>query len=166
MKLAMYTPKDGRGGQPRLGAVLDGQVVDLAGSGGETALASIHALLAAGNAGKQAAEAALRRGGELLALEQVTLRAPIARPGKILALAGNYRSHRAEGGVASPEPARALPELFCKPVTSVIGPEEPIRLPGSPVVAVDYEGELGVVIGERCSRVSEDEAMRYVAGYL
>ena len=94
------------------------------------------------------------------------LRAPIPRPGKVLALAGNYEAHRSEGGVKSPLSDKAVPEVFCKPVTAVIGPDDPILLPGPPVVAVDYEGELGVVIGRRCSRASASDALQYVAGYL
>lgn len=138
------------------------------------ALASVQSVLEAGDTGVGTAAAALRFAREQglddprwsLAPESAKLRAPLARPGKILALAGNYRAHRAEGGVASPEPDQALPEVFCKPATSIVGPEEPIRLPGPPVVAVDYEGELGVVIGRRCSRVSANEALGYVGGYL
>jgi 2-keto-4-pentenoate hydratase/2-oxohepta-3-ene-1,7-dioic acid hydratase in catechol pathway len=186
MKLARY---EIRGARPRLGAVVGAagsgatsegvRLVDLAAaaaaSGRDAGLfSSPRTLLAAGEAALEAVAAALRFAQERgvdgapwgVTLGEGELRAPIARPGKILALAGNYRAHRAEGGVASPEPDQALPELFCKPVTSVIGPEEAIRLPGPPVATVDYEGELGVVIGRTCSRVSADEAMSYVGGYL
>jgi 2,4-didehydro-3-deoxy-L-rhamnonate hydrolase len=134
----------------------------------------MQALLDAGDAGLKVAQstldwAASQSAGTVAwrhALDQVRLGPPIARPGKILALAGNYRAHRAEGGVSSPEPTQALPEVFCKPVTSVVGPDDAIKLPGAPVAATDYEGELGVVIGKTCSKVSEAEAMAYVAGYL
>ncbi len=177
-------------GHPRLGAVLedgrarggpDGLVlIDLAAAASAAGdarstgvLASVQSVLEAENEGLEAAAAALRFAQERglddprwAAPAQARLLAPLPRPGKILALAGNYRTHRAEGGVASPEPERSLPEVFCKPATAVIGPDEPIRLPGPPVVAVDYEGELGVVIGRRCSRVSEEAALAYVAGYL
>jgi 2-keto-4-pentenoate hydratase/2-oxohepta-3-ene-1,7-dioic acid hydratase in catechol pathway len=184
MKLVMFERSQAGS---RLGALAGGgeHVVDLAAAaqaagGGAAqaqaagALQSIHALLVAGEPGLQAAQEALRfaeaRGAADprwgLPVSAARLRAPIARPGKILALAGNYRAHRAEGGVASPEPERALPEVFCKPATAVIGPGDPIKLPGPPVVAVDYEGELGVVIGRPCSRVPESQAMAYVGGYL
>lgn len=166
-----------------LGALVqkDGQdyVVDLeaaaqARSGGRNeSLRSAQSLLEAGEAGLGVARAVLSWAQEnsgaaawRLPLAQVRLCAPLPRPGKILALAGNYRAHRAEGGVASPEPTQALPEVFCKPVTSVVGPDEAIRLPGPPVVATDYEGELGVVIGQACRKVSEAEALSYVGGYL
>lgn len=188
MRLARF---EAAPGHPRLGAVIDGggrrrghegpRLVDLAAAAqaaGDAAaasgvLASVQSVLEAGTAGLEAAAAALRFAQEhgsddprWAVPAQARLLAPLPRPGKILALAGNYRTHRAEGGVASPEPERSLPEVFCKPATAVIGPDEPIRLPGPPVVAVDYEGELGVVIGQRCSRVSEEAALAYVAGYL
>jgi 2-keto-4-pentenoate hydratase/2-oxohepta-3-ene-1,7-dioic acid hydratase in catechol pathway len=185
MKLVTFEARDG---EQRLGAVHgeggpSGWIVDLAAAGaarndasgaGSPSLASLPALLSAGDAGLDAARWALRyaqergveddRWGRPAA--RVRIRAPLPRPGKVLALAGNYESHRSEGGVKSPLAERALPEVFCKPATSVIGPDDPILLPGPPVVAVDYEGELGVVIGRRCSRVAADEALQYVAGYL
>jgi 2-keto-4-pentenoate hydratase/2-oxohepta-3-ene-1,7-dioic acid hydratase in catechol pathway len=95
------------------------------------------------------------------------LRAPLLRPGKILALAGNYMAHRTEGATGITTPAELLlPEVFCKPVTSIVGHTEAIRLPGPPVVATDYEGELGVVIGKSAWRVSEADSMAHVAGYF
>src|SRR5258708_1958674 len=83
-------------------------------------LRSALALLAAGPTGLAAARAALqfaqqRGAGDprwSLDLAHTRLRAPVPRPGKVLALAGNYRAHRAEGGVSSPEPTQALPEVF------------------------------------------------------
>ena len=174
MKLAMYQSS---GGTPRLAAVAPGsdqahpRLIDLATAAGgdQPALSSIQAVLEAGEAGTTAAAAALQRGlndSRAAVPAGARLLAPLPRPAKVLALAGNYRAHRAEGGVSSPEPEQALPEVFCKPATSIIGPDEAIRLPGPPVVAVDYEGELGVVIGKRCTRVSAAEAMQYVGGYL
>lgn len=185
MKLVTF---EDLGGKWRLGAIQgDGgpqsQVIDLAAAGeagagasdgGTRALSSMLALLAAGEEGLAAARTALRSAQEqggispqwMRPLAQTRLRAPIPRPGKVLALAGNYAAHRAEGGVKSPLATTALPEVFCKPGTSVIGTDEPIRLPGPPVLAVDYEGELGVVIGRRCTRAGADDALSYVGGYL
>jgi 2-keto-4-pentenoate hydratase/2-oxohepta-3-ene-1,7-dioic acid hydratase in catechol pathway len=143
--------------QPRAGILQDGRVFDLA--------PNMRAFLAEGAAGlRRAAELAAGGRADSVPLADARLLAPVRHPGKVLALAGNYRAHRAEGGVVAPDPP--LPEVFCKPVTSVIGPDEAIRLPGPPIVAVDYEGELGVVIGRPCYRVSEGEALEYVAGYL
>jgi 2-keto-4-pentenoate hydratase/2-oxohepta-3-ene-1,7-dioic acid hydratase in catechol pathway len=185
MRLARY---ETAGARARIGAVVsestgasaegvrvvDLGAVTLARGGGATPFTSLRTLLGGGKRAMDNAAAALRFAQERgvddtrwsITLKPGELRAPITRPGKILALAGNYRTHRAEGGVSSPEPEQALPELFCKPVTSVIGPEEAIRIPGPPVATVDYEGELGVVIGKQGSRVSPEHAMDYVGGYL
>ena len=156
MKLVTYQAGKGGGEEPRVGVLSGDRVIDVA--------PDMVALLTAGERGLREAEAAAGRGDRVLALADVRLRAPILRPGKVLALAGNYRAHRNEGGAVLAD--SPLPEVFCKPVTSVIGPDEAIRLPGPPIVAVDYEGELGVVIGRTCSRVSEADALAYVAGYL
>jgi 2,4-didehydro-3-deoxy-L-rhamnonate hydrolase len=86
---------------------------------------------------------------------------PIDRPGKIICVGLNYRDHATEQGVAPPE----QPILFAKWQTALIGPGEPIMLP--PVTRqVDYEAELGVVIGERVRNVSEGEALEAVRGYV
>lgn len=147
------------------GAGLDGAAL--------RALASTEAVLAAGDAGLAAARTALAHalahgaGEWTIDASRARLRAPILRPGKILALAGNYMAHRTEGASGLVTPAELLlPEVFCKPVTSIVGHGEAIRLPGPPVVATDYEGELGVVIGKAGFRITEAAAMAHVAGYL
>ncbi len=164
----------------RVGAITpDGQrLIDLReaaqASGSNGPFESIPALLAAGERGLAAARALLEQAQRttvapvpgVLALDRVRLGPPVGRTGKVLALAANYPSHRAEGGGSSPSPTNSVPEVFSKPGTSVIGPEDAIRLPGPPITAVDYEGELGVVIGRTCSRVTEAAALEYVAGYL
>ena len=91
----------------------------------------------------------------------VTLKAPIPRPGKIICIGLNYRDHAAESGQAVPD----YPTVFTKYANTVIGPGEPIVLPRVSN-QVDYEVELGVVIGRRAKHVSEAEALQYVAGYL
>jgi len=100
--------------------------------------------------------------GEAIPLSQVRLLAPV-RPGKILAAAVNYRSH-AEQGRALLGQAPPRPELFLKPGSAVIGPEEPIVLPRE-AGQVDYEGELVAIVGRRCRNVRPDEALQYVLGY-
>jgi acylpyruvate hydrolase len=86
--------------------------------------------------------------------------APIQRPGKIVCVGLNYRSHLAEIGDPTPE----YPILFHKPATSIIGQEQPIVLPRISR-QVDYEGELAVVIGRRGKTIPEENALAYVAGY-
>jgi 2-keto-4-pentenoate hydratase/2-oxohepta-3-ene-1,7-dioic acid hydratase in catechol pathway len=86
---------------------------------------------------------------------------PIARPGKIVCVGLNYRDHAEESGMALPE----RPLLFAKWPSSLIGPGEPIVIPEQ-AKEVDYEAELGVVIGTRASRVPAKDALDHVAGYL
>jgi 2-keto-4-pentenoate hydratase/2-oxohepta-3-ene-1,7-dioic acid hydratase in catechol pathway len=86
---------------------------------------------------------------------------PIERPGKIVCVGMNYRDHAEEQGVAPPD----NPILFAKWQTALIGPGEPIVLPPESR-QVDFEAELGVVIGTRCRRVSVENALETVRGYL
>jgi 2-keto-4-pentenoate hydratase/2-oxohepta-3-ene-1,7-dioic acid hydratase in catechol pathway len=86
---------------------------------------------------------------------------PIDRPGKIICVGLNYRDHAAEQGVDLPH----APLLFAKWQNTLIGPGEPIVIP--PLVErCDYEAELGVVIGQRVSRASAENALEAVRGYL
>jgi acylpyruvate hydrolase len=93
-------------------------------------------------------------------VSDVKLLPPIQRPGKLVCVGLNYRSHLAEIGEAVPK----YPILFHKAATSIIGDGESIVLPRISG-QVDYEGELAVVIGRRCKYVPEKEALSYVAGY-
>jgi 2-keto-4-pentenoate hydratase/2-oxohepta-3-ene-1,7-dioic acid hydratase in catechol pathway len=86
---------------------------------------------------------------------------PIARPGKIVCVGLNYRDHAEEQGLEPPE----RPLLFAKWPNAVIGPGEPIILHEA-AKEVDYEAELGVVIGRRARAVTPDEALGVVAGYV
>ena len=92
-------------------------------------------------------------------LETLKIIAP-CQPTKIVALGLNYRSHAEELKMTLPED----PLLFLKPSTAVIGPGEHIIYP-SMSHRIDYEAELGVVIGKRAKGVSEDEAEPYILGY-
>ncbi|HEV3214785.1 MAG TPA: fumarylacetoacetate hydrolase family protein [Vicinamibacterales bacterium] len=93
-------------------------------------------------------------------LADVELLAPVLRPGKVVCLGLNYRSHLAEIG----EPASEYPILFTKAATSLIGHGQPIVLPRISR-QVDYEGELAVVIGRRGKYIPEKDALSHVAGY-
>jgi acylpyruvate hydrolase len=96
----------------------------------------------------------------VLPLSEVEL-APPVRPGKIIGIGLNYRDHAAESGQPLPD----YPTVFAKFPNAVTGPADPIRLPAASD-QVDYEGELGVVIGRRCRGVPESRALAAVAGYL
>lgn len=83
----------------------------------------------------------------------------VARPGKIIGVGRNYRDHAAELGNTVP----AKPLLFFKPPTAVIGDGVAIVLPPESQ-QVDFEGEIGVVIGRSLRRATEDEARAGIAG--
>jgi acylpyruvate hydrolase len=91
----------------------------------------------------------------------VTLKAPIPRPGKIMCIGLNYRDHAAETNKPIPE----YPTVFSKYANTVIGPGEAIVIP-QVTNQVDYEVELAVVIGRRARHVSKSEALDYVGGYM
>ena len=95
-----------------------------------------------------------------LPLESTTLLAPVC-PSKIICVGRNYKEHAKELG--NPIPAELL--IFLKPPSAVIGPGEGIVRPKISK-RVDYEGELGVVIGRRCHKIRENEDVgHYIRGY-
>jgi 2-keto-4-pentenoate hydratase/2-oxohepta-3-ene-1,7-dioic acid hydratase in catechol pathway len=85
----------------------------------------------------------------------------IPRPGKIVCVGLNYRDHAAEGGMDLPK----APLLFAKWPNTLIGDGDAVVLPPEST-QVDYEAELGVVIGAKAKRVSERDALDHVAGYI
>jgi 2,4-didehydro-3-deoxy-L-rhamnonate hydrolase len=86
---------------------------------------------------------------------------PIDRPSKIVCVGLNYRDHAEEQGAPLPE----RPILFAKWPNTLAGPGDPIVVP-SISTKVDYEAELGVVIGSRVRGVSRENALEAVRGYL
>jgi 2-keto-4-pentenoate hydratase/2-oxohepta-3-ene-1,7-dioic acid hydratase in catechol pathway len=155
MKLATFT-HDRR---TRIGVVRGDRIVDLSAAAPDLPN-EMTAFLAAGDA---ALEAARRAEGPDLALADVRLEAPLLRPPKILAIGVNYADHAAEakqGGMQIPE----HPVVFNKQSTAAHGPHDPFHLPRASS-ALDYEGELGVVIGRRCRHVPRDRALEVIAGY-
>jgi 2,4-didehydro-3-deoxy-L-rhamnonate hydrolase len=93
--------------------------------------------------------------------EDLRVGAPIARPGAILCIGQNYAAHAAESGSLPPE----HPILFFKHPGSVVGPFDDIVRPER-AEALDWEAELGVVIGTAAWEVDEADALSHVAGYL
>jgi 2-keto-4-pentenoate hydratase/2-oxohepta-3-ene-1,7-dioic acid hydratase in catechol pathway len=91
-------------------------------------------------------------------LDRVRLLAPVS-PSKIVAVGLNYRDHAAEQG----KPLPSEPLVFLKPSTAIVGPAEAIRIPPG-AGRVDYEGEMGLVIGRRAHRVGVSQAADYVLG--
>jgi acylpyruvate hydrolase len=182
MKLVTYSWK----GDVALGALAKERVVNLhrayaaalrqAGDADELAVADLRVpgdllgLLRGGEASMAAARCALQfvedqglanhAGSPCYPLEEVDLLAPIERPGKVVCVGLNYRSHLAEIGEPTPE----YPILFHKAATSLIGHRQSIVLPRISR-QVDYEGELAVVIGRRGKNIPQQDALSYVAGY-
>jgi 2-keto-4-pentenoate hydratase/2-oxohepta-3-ene-1,7-dioic acid hydratase in catechol pathway len=166
VRFASYT----RGGTPAFG-VLAADGASIIGLG---ALApDLETLVASGRDGLTRACEILEAGSDTsVALRDVTLTAPFPRPSRtILCVGKNYRDHAAEfhgSGFDSTAGATAVPDapiIFVKHPSSVIGPDAPIVSGNDPTATVDYEGELGVIIGESAFRVAESDALRYVYGY-
>ncbi len=106
------------------------------------------------------------RSGLAVASSAVSLLVPVPAPSKLLLLAGNYAKHIEEGGGRAEERAKTFPYVFMKPpLTTLTHPGQPVRIPAVSPDHVDWELELGVIIGRTCHGVSEADALGYVAGY-
>jgi 2-keto-4-pentenoate hydratase/2-oxohepta-3-ene-1,7-dioic acid hydratase in catechol pathway len=149
-----------RDGAHRVGAVDGESVVDLS-LAAPTLPRELVALLAAGPRAIAEAKNAAAHARERLPLASVALAAPILRPPKFLAIGLNYADHVAEAGLETPK----LPTVFNKQSTCVTGPTADVHLPRVSS-ALDYEGELGFVIGARCRHVPRGRAHEVIAGYL
>lgn len=101
-----------------------------------------------------------------VSVRDVRLLVPLPNPGKLLLLAGNYAKHVEEGGDRAEEREKTFPYVFMKPPsTTLTNPGDPICIPQVSPDQIDWELELGVIIGRTCARVSEEEALDYVSGY-
>jgi 2-keto-4-pentenoate hydratase/2-oxohepta-3-ene-1,7-dioic acid hydratase in catechol pathway len=147
-------------GSAKLGVVQGDGVVDLSEAAPELPR-EMSALLAAGSSALSRAAAAASNARRRLALDAVSLAAPLLRPPKFLAIGLNYADHVAESGVERPK----LPTVFNKQSTCVTGPHSPIWMPRVST-ALDYEGELGFVVGKRCRYVPRERAHEVIAGYV
>jgi len=155
VKLAMFTHQ----GRTRIGIVVNDGLIDTAGQAGVPT--DLREALEAGVPVMDRLRALAAETQPTLALKDVHLEAPIRRPPKFLAIALNYAEHISETALPKPE----FPKFFNKQSTCVNGPYDPIHMPRVSN-KLDYEGELGVVIGRRCRHVPRDRAQEVVAGYL
>jgi 2-keto-4-pentenoate hydratase/2-oxohepta-3-ene-1,7-dioic acid hydratase in catechol pathway len=96
-----------------------------------------------------------------ISLSSVHLLAPLPRPGKIVCVGLNYMDHCREQNVKVPE----RPLLFAKFATAITGPYDPVMWDPALTCQVDFEVELGVVIGRTARLVTEETALDYVFGY-
>ena len=133
-----------------------GQFLHL-GEPGWEALAETHAWMAE-LVRKDPAARGLRDQELFIPLAECRLYAPL-RPGKLIAVAGNYRP-----GTAAGERHGGIPGAFVKLTSSIVGPGRDIIKPAV-CELLECETELAVVIGRKCKHVSPDKAMEYVAGY-
>ncbi|MGH7128695.1 MAG: fumarylacetoacetate hydrolase family protein, partial [Planctomycetaceae bacterium] len=101
-----------------------------------------------------------------VSVDKVSLLVPVPDPSKLLLLAGNYSEHIEEGGGKAEERQKTFPYVFMKPpLTTLTNPGDPVCIPAVSPKHIDWELELGVIIGRRCQNVSEADALSYVAGY-
>jgi len=151
MKLATFSEN----GSTRIGRVEDEKIVDLSGAEIPTEMS---ALLAAGDDALRRAATAT---GKPFALNAITLCPPVLRPPKILAIGLNYKDHIEETGLDTPK----FPMFFNKQSTASNGPYAAMHLPRVSD-KLDYEGELGFIIGRRCRHVPRERAHEVIAGYV
>jgi 2-keto-4-pentenoate hydratase/2-oxohepta-3-ene-1,7-dioic acid hydratase in catechol pathway len=165
-------------GDAHVGAILSAErILDLtAVAPADPSFATMLSLIEAGAEGIRKAELLVSRAapspGELSdhvrPLADVRLRAPIPRPAKNVFCVGlNYRSHIEANARALGIRAEVgeVPVFFTKPPTAVIGPDEPIVLDERLTSKLDYEVELGVVIGSGGSWIAENDALKHVFGF-
>ena len=140
---------------------MDGRTAAGRVSGDEIALLAfddVGALLASGPDWRARADGAGT--GETLAVDEAGYAPLVVRPEKVICVGLNYRDHAAEAGLEEP----AYPTLFSKYGRSLIGPFDELVLPANSS-AVDWEVELGAVIGTPVRDAGEDEAWAAIAGY-
>lgn len=113
-----------------------------------------------GEAALKALSDKLANNKERLALADIELLPPIAKPDKFFGVSLNYADHIEETGLERPE----YPTFFNKQNSCVIGPGQPIHLPRISE-KLDYEGELALVVGKRCRNISIEQAPSVIAGY-
>lgn len=147
-----------RNGDTRLGLVRDDRVYDP--YAGEPVAPTDMIELIADWSRQRARFAEIPADAPSISVPEADILAPIARPGKILALGLNYADHVAEAGLEIP----AVQTWFCKQPTSVNAPFAPIELPAAST-ALDHECELVFVIGKRCRNVPRERANEVIFGY-
>ena len=165
-----------QGGQPAVGFFLDDQIIPLsaaAEAAGETLEATddLLAFLPHGSqyeVAQRVAEWLAKNESALVGIsdKDTSILTPIPKPNKLLLLAGNYAKHIEEGGDIAVERAQTFPYVFMKPPSTTLNRHGgDIPIPAVSPDNIDWECELGVVIGKEAKGVTEAEALDYVAGY-
>ncbi len=168
MKLVSFRDKGAPQGAARLGLLESSGIRDVsAGSSQPLSVAAVAGM----NAAERMVFMAAAKTAPLIPLDRTVLTAPIPRPARnIFCVGKNYHDHAkefAQSGfdATAKEVVPELPVLFTKQPTSVCGPGDVIPGYLDDTQSVDYEGELGVVIGQGGRGISHDKAMDHVFGY-
>jgi len=159
MKLATYR----HNGDARIGKVVDDAVIDIHAAAKNLPRTMLE-LLQAGERALAIIDRLLPGAGPTLALKDVSLAAPVPNPSKYLAIGLNYRDHLEEHLRRGGKPPTTQ-IWFNKQVSCITGPFDPIEMPNVST-CLDYELELGVVIGRRCKHVRAENARAVIAGYV
>lgn len=149
MKLVTFRTREQ---DSRPGLVVEGGVVDLAAEGFADAVAFL--------AADEATQARCAGLTPTLALDAVHLLAPIPNPPRIFGIGLNYLEHAAESQMK----VQAVPTVFLKLASSIVGPDDAVLLPQASA-QVDYEAELAVVIGRAGAKIAAADWEQHVFGY-
>lgn len=157
MRLVSFRNRDSE--RVRAGIVIDDSVLDL------SAVLGVDGMLPLIEHFAELKERIDVAGHKLIELGDLKLAAPLARPGKIICLAGNYREHIRESGFVAPESNDVITQqLFLKPSSALVGNEDEILIDRTNV-KVGWETELAVIIGKRGRHIDPASALDYVFGY-
>ncbi len=160
MKLLTYLDN----GVARIGAVVEDRVIDLA-----DVAPDMITLIELGAAGLAQAQATIDSASDSMPLSGLQLLAPIPDPRRnILCLGLNYAEHAAESAATGATPADLpdYPVIFTKATTTANGPFDDIPLDPTVTGQLDWEVELGVVIGQAGANITLEQATKFVFGYM
>jgi 2-keto-4-pentenoate hydratase/2-oxohepta-3-ene-1,7-dioic acid hydratase in catechol pathway len=173
VKLVMFRHGDGR----RLGVVREGapdEIVDVAeltgASGSESVPRDILAVVDSGAQGldrlrELVSSAAASQGSAVRRLADLAVLPPLDPPrGNVLAIGRNYQKHAEEGARALNEEV-GPPTIFTKAITTISGPYDDIPIDSAVSVNIDWEVELGVVVGQAGRSIKRQDALDHVFGY-
>lgn len=163
LKLVTFTFEE----STRTGAQIGSDILDL-NAADPSIPRDMVSLLQGGDTMMNRVRDAVNAGGTTIKLEQVKLESPVMNPPKILAVGLNFMAHwdeipsevKERNGLKLPE----KPVIFNKQSSSVTGPFDGIELPPESI-KLDYEAELGVVIGKTCRRVAKEDVLDVIAGF-
>jgi 2-keto-4-pentenoate hydratase/2-oxohepta-3-ene-1,7-dioic acid hydratase in catechol pathway len=156
MKLVSFSES----GKTRVGIVKNDKIIDVAAAAPDLPMDMMQ-LIAKGDGALAKLKTIASSAKPIFALDKVHLHAPIARPGKVMAIGLNYADHIAESNAKPPENQ----VWFAKQGTSIAGPGQDVLLPAVSSM-LDWEAELCFVIGKRAKHVPKERAHEVIFGYM